>query len=276
MAVITFTSDWNKQDYYSGMLKGRILRMIPSASLVDISHDIQPFHSIQGAFVLRHALTEFPMGTIHVLLVNQGFSGDVNPVICKYRGQYILSWNDPVLGLLFDEEPEFCLQITPDIFSKMDLKDPDISGTNDFSPAFPEMALFPNIIKWLIEKQDLVFEGQESIPIGQSPWQPVIQGGAITGRVIYIDSYKNAISNISRSLFDSMKQEGGFGIFVKSNHYKIEELSANYRDAEPGDLIALFNSVGFLEIAIIQGRVGELLSLEPGSTIKVKFYGQSK
>ena len=81
MAVITFTSDWNKQDYYAGMLKGRILRMVPSANLVDISHDIQPFHSLQGAFVLRHALKEFPEGSIHVFLVNQGLPGEVNPVV---------------------------------------------------------------------------------------------------------------------------------------------------------------------------------------------------
>ena len=275
MAVITFTSDWNKHDYYPGMLKGRILSMIPSASLVDISHDIQPFHSIQGAFVLRHALTEFPEGTIHVFLVNQGFTGDVNPVLCKYRGRYILSWNDPVLGLLFDEEPDFCLHITPELFSKMELRDQE-TRYNDFSPAFPEMALFPKIIKWLIDKQEKAFEGQVSNPIGQSPWQPVIQEGAITGRVIYIDSYKNAISNISRSLFDSLRKDRKFGIFVKSNHYQVDNLSKGYRDGEPGDLIALFNSVGFLEIAIIQGQVGELLSLEPGSTIKVKFYEQSK
>ena len=276
MAVITLTSDWNKQDYYAGMLKGRIIRLIPKAILVDISHDIQPFHSLQGAFVLRHALTEFPEGTIHVFLVNQGYTGDVNPVVCKYRGQYVISWNDPVLGLLFDEKPDFCLNITPEVFARMELNNTDTRDKNGFSPSFPEMALFPNIIKWLIDIPDKEFEKIESSPIGQSPWQPVIQDGAITGRVIYIDSYKNAISNITRSLFDSIQMERSFEIFVKSNHYKIDQLSLSYRDEEPGELIALFNSVGFLEIAIVQGRVGELLSLEPGSTIKIKFYDQSK
>ncbi len=276
MAVITLTSDWNKQDYYAGMLKGRIIRMIPSAVLVDISHDIQPFHSLQGAFVLRHALTEFPEGTIHIFLVNQGYDADINPVICKYRGQYILSWNDAVLGLLFDEEPEFCLNITPEVFASMGFQDPNTPDTKVFSPAFPEMALFPNILKWLTDRPNMSFEGFESTHIGQSPWQPVIQDGAITGRVIYIDSYQNAISNITRSLFESQQKDRGFGIFVKSNHYQIDQLSLSYRDAEAGDLIALFNSVGFLEIAIVQGQVGELLSLEPGSTIKIKFYDKSK
>ncbi len=272
MAVITLTSDWNKQDYYTGMLKGRILSMIPSATIIDISHEIQSFHSLQGAFVLRHALQEFPEGTIHVFLVNQGQSGEVNPLLCKYKGQYILAWNDPVLGLLFDEEPDFCLNISPEVFAGINIKSSSSVDGNGFSQAFPEMTLFPKILKWIIEKPEEDLSSIESIPIGESPWQPIIQDGAITGRVIYIDSYKNAISNISRSLFDGIHKERKYEIFVKSNHYRIDQLSHSYGEAEPGDIIALFNSVGFLEIAIIQGQVGDLLSLEPGSTIKVKFY----
>ena len=81
MAIITLTSDWNKHDYYAGMLKGRILRMIPGADIVDISHDIRSFHSLQGAFVLRGALSEFPENTIHVFFVNQGQTADDFPVV---------------------------------------------------------------------------------------------------------------------------------------------------------------------------------------------------
>ena len=276
MAIITLTSDWNQHDYYSGMLKGRILRLVPEAVLVDISHDIQSFHSLQGAFVLRHAMKEFSPGTIHVFLVNQGYAEEVNPVVCKYRGHYILSWNDPVLGLIFDEEPDFSVHITPEIFSGLNLKSNEAKDGSEFSPAFPEMALFPKIIKWLTDSPEEALAGFQSTPVGQSPWQPVIQDEAITGRVIYIDSYKNAISNISSVLFENIRKGRDFSIFVKSNHYLINELSDSYRDAEPGDLIALFNSVGFLEIAIVHGQVSELLSLEPGSTIKIKFYDKAK
>jgi S-adenosylmethionine hydrolase len=276
MTVISLTSDWNKHDYYVGMLKGRIMRLVPEATLVDISHDIQAFHSLQGAFVLRQAITEFPQGSIHLFLVNQGRTSDVNPVIYKYRGQFIIAWSDPVLGLLFDEDPEIYFQVTPEIFTTIASHSSSSKDVNGFSPSFPEMALFPRIIRWLIDATDEELNKYESIPVEQSPWQPVIQEGAITGRVIYVDSYKNAISNITRSLFDEVQHGSRFEIFVKSNHYRIGKLSQSYSDDEPGDLIALFNSVGFLEIAMVQGQVGELLSLEQGSTIKIKFYDKGR
>jgi S-adenosylmethionine hydrolase len=273
MGVISLTSDWNKHDYYAGMLKGRILRMVPGSSLVDISHDIQPFHTLQGAFILRQAMSEFPEGTIHVFLVNQGHSDDINPVVCKYRGQFILAWNDPVLGILFDESPDLCVEINQEIFTSIKSKYGEmIKETNGFFPSFPEMALFPLIIRWISDNSDKRMEELKSFRVSESPWQPVIQEGAITGRVIYIDSYKNAISNINRSLFEEMHGERKYEIFVKSNHYKIEELSQSYGDAEPGDLIALFNSAGLLEIAMVQANVSDLLSLEQGSSIKIKFY----
>jgi len=273
MGVISFTSDWNRHDYYAGMLKGKIIRMVPGASLVDISHDIQPFHTLQGAFVLRQAMFEFPEGSIHVFLVNQGYSDEINPVICKYMGQFILAWKDPVLGLLFDREPEFCMEVTQDFFASIKSTYKNVTFENNgFSPSFPEMALFPLIIKWISDNPDNRPGEHEQISIGESPWQPVIQEGSITGRVIYIDSYKNAISNITLGLFKEMHKGRRFEIFVKSNHYKITELSQSYGEAEPGDLIALFNSAGFLEIAMVQANVGDLLSLEQGSSIKIKFY----
>lgn len=271
MTVISLTSDWNKHDFYLGMLKGRIIRMVPEANIIDVSHDIEGFHSVQGAFVLRSAMAEFPEGTIHLFLVNQGQTANVNPIVFKYRGQFIIAWNDPVLGLLFDEDPDIRIEITPELFSLIAKKVPN-GDQNGFYPSFPEMALFPRLIKWLIKVEEEELMGFDPLPVEQSPWQPIIQDGAITGRVIYIDSYKNAICNISRKLFDEMHKGRRFEIIVASNHNIITEISMSYGDSEAGDPIALFNSVGFLEIAIVQGQIAELLKLNQGSTIKIKFY----
>ena len=83
MTVISLTSDWDKHDYYAGMLKGRIIRMVPEATLVDISHDIQSFHSLQGAFVLRHALTEFPEGSPSTIVCNPAIVSKLESAAAK-------------------------------------------------------------------------------------------------------------------------------------------------------------------------------------------------
>ena len=109
------------------------------------------------------------------------------------------------------------------------------------------------------------------------PVLPAVQNDWITGQVVYIDSYHNAISNISKELFHRNRRGRSFEILIKSNHYRLDRLHQTYFDSgEPGDLIALFNSIDLLEIAIIQGNVAELLGLETGSTIKIIFYGEEK
>jgi S-adenosylmethionine hydrolase len=177
-----------------------------------------------------------------------------------------------VLGLIFEEEPEYCIQVSPDVFASINPGNGTVRDPNAFFPSFPELSLFPKILKWLDESSPDSIEKIDKVSVDQSPWQPIIQEGAITGRVLYIDSYNNAISNISLKLFNELHHGKRFEIFVKSNHYRIDKISQTYEEADPGDLIALFNSVGFLEIAMVQAPVGDLLSLEQGSTIKIKFY----
>ena len=68
-----------------------------------------------------------------------------------------------------------------------------------------------------------------------------------------------------------MRKGRKFSIYVQSFSYKIEEIVENYADVEDGDMLALFNSLNLLEIAIRNGFLTELLALSVGSSIMVKF-----
>ena len=52
---------------------------------------------------------------------------------------------------------------------------------------------------------------------------------------------------------------------------KIGKISRGYYDSRPGEVIALFNSLELLEIAVNQGDVTKLENLTPSSEIRVKF-----
>ena len=99
-----------------------------------------------------------------------------------------------------------------------------------------------------------------------------IDESVISGSIIYIDSYQNAITNISKELFDRVGRDRRFDILVQSNHNKVNSISNTYSDVEPGDLLALFNSAGLLEIAICTGYAAQLLNLNVGSSVRIKFY----
>ncbi len=59
MPVISLTTDLGTRDYYSGVVKGELLKAIPDAKLVDISHDIDPYNILHGAFVFRNVYHHF-------------------------------------------------------------------------------------------------------------------------------------------------------------------------------------------------------------------------
>jgi len=273
MTIINLTTDWNRHDYYAGLFKGHLFRHVPDARIVELTHSISPFHVIQAAFVLRNALRGFPDGTIHLFLVNQTHSPDRWPVVAKYRSQYLVGWDDGLLDLVMEEAPEFYCVTDSSFLSKVRTGLGDPVQSLQFSPSFPELMLFPMLAAYILKQPDWPLGRGDLKPDQQRlPLLPAIQHDLITGQVIYIDSYHNAITNITGDLFRKTRKERKFEILVKSNHYRIDKISETYHTTDPGELLALINSVDLLEIAIMMGSAAELLALEPGSTIKVKFY----
>ena len=80
MAIVTLTSDWNKDDFYTAAVKGIILNRCPGTILVDITNQIPSFNVALAAFQLRHSFKHFPDGTVHIIAVNSE-SNDMRPYV---------------------------------------------------------------------------------------------------------------------------------------------------------------------------------------------------
>ena len=89
--------------------------------------------------------------------------------------------------------------------------------------------------------------------------------------MIHIDSYQNAITNVSQELFKRVGNGKAFEIYVRSKYNMINRINKQYNETDPGDLLAIFNSSGLLEIAIRNGNAAGLLNLDTNSTIRVVF-----
>ena len=53
--IITLTTDFGLSDGFVGMMKGVILGINPRATMVDLTHDIAPQNTEQGAFLFANA-----------------------------------------------------------------------------------------------------------------------------------------------------------------------------------------------------------------------------
>ncbi len=102
--------------------------------------------------------------------------------------------------------------------------------------------------------------------------QPVITPTRIRGTIVQVDNFENAVVNIRRDVFEKIANGRPFSLFFKRND-PINRLCQNYCDAPLGEALCLFNSAGFLEIAVNMGRAATLLGLKVEEVVEVVFEG---
>ena len=103
MPVITLTSDWIKDDYYLGAVKGRIISQCPEAKIIDISHRIPSFNVRQAAFIIKNSYQHFPKGTVHIIGINSTSGPEVRFLGIQVEDQYFLTYDNGIYGLIFRE-----------------------------------------------------------------------------------------------------------------------------------------------------------------------------
>lgn len=258
MPVITLTTDWNSQDYFIGAFKGRILKRCHDANFVDITHKVSSFNTSQAAFILRNCYYHFPAGTIHIVFVNAETSEHKPFLLVKANDHYFIGCDNGIFDLVIHDEPDVIIRInTPEKY---------------LMKSYSAFEIFSDTACCILEGKEMLNMGEKVSDYNRkTPLRAVIEEKSIIGSVIYLDSYFNAVTNITKELFERVSQGRKFEIFVQSKHYKITVINDFYRESPVGELLAIFNSVGLLEIAINNGNAARLLNLEINSTVRVEF-----
>jgi len=256
MPVITLTSDWIKDDYYLGAVKGRILNQCPEARIIDMSHKIPSFNVRQAAFILKNSYQHFPGGTVHIIGINSTSGPEMRILGIQVENQYFLTYDNGIYGLIFRDEPAEAVEIK-------------ISKETHL---FPELTILADAACHLAVGKELKDLGKTVKNFAKTiPLRATMDDSGISGSIIYIDSYQNAISNITRELFERVRQNRNFEILVQSNKYRINRINNNYGETTTGEILAVFNSVDLLEIAINRGNAAGLLGLDINSSVRVNF-----
>lgn len=253
--VITLTTDWNRHDYYIGMLTGRLLSIAPSLNVVELSHKVPPFDHAHAAFVLKHCFESFPKGTIHLCMVNADSTPSRQLLLFEHRGHHLIVPDNGVMGLVAGDAPSrvFAFPYGEGSFASLD------------AAASAVEALVSHA-----EQSEIAAKAGRYTPVTQL--RAAIDSNTISGSVVFIDSYLNAITNISCDLFERVGKGRRFTIYIQSFNYQINEIVKTYSDVEEGELLALFNSINLLEVAMFNDFVAQMHSLKVGSSIMVKFF----
>jgi len=257
MAIITLTSDWGVKDHYAGAVKGAILRQLPGANIVDISHQIPAFDLNQAAFIVRNFYRNFPEGTIHILAINTEAAIETPHTLVYHHGYYFIGADNGIFSLLFDEKPTKIIEL-------------DVIQDSDYF-TFPTRDVFVKVACHIANGNPIEALGHPKDKVLQKmAFQPVIQGDMIKGKVIYVDNYENVFVNITETLFKSIVKHQKFAITFRTANYSISEISKSYKDVNQGVMLALFSSSGYLEIAIREGKASSLLGLKMDQLVTVE------
>lgn len=257
MSIITLISDWKKNDYYLGAIKGKLLSHLPDSQIIDISHEVPSYNIAVGAFLLKHCFQQYPKNTVHIVCIKTDVSPENPCLIAEYKEHLFIGSDNGFFSLLKEDD---------------EIKVYRVKNTWIYESTFPELDIFSEIAIALVKNSDINELAEETTEFNENiPYRPAIDNETITGSIIYIDSYQNAVANISRDLFERIGNKRPFEIFIQSHHYKVTKINKRYSETSPGELLALFNNADLLEIAIQNGNAKDLLNLKIGSVIRVKF-----
>ncbi|MDB5152103.1 MAG: hypothetical protein JWR54_854 [Mucilaginibacter sp.] len=257
MAIITLTTDLGDKDIYQAALKGSILKLLPEVNIVDITHSVAAFNVQQAAFILKNSFYYFPDATVHLIGIDTVYKTDTKYLAVSYKNHYFVGSDNGIFSLMFDSDPDEIVEIN----IMQDLK----------FLHFPLADIFVKAACHLASGGKLSEIGLPVTSIEKKMnLQPVIEKNVIKGAVIYIDSFQNVITNITKEFFNKVQQGRRFVLYFKRNE-TINQLSWHYNEVPEGEKLCLFGISDHLEIAINKGNASGLLGLNLGDSVIIDF-----
>jgi S-adenosyl-L-methionine hydrolase (adenosine-forming) len=261
-ALVTLTTDFGSADPYVGAMKGMILRHCPQADIVDITHDVPPHEVLSGAFTLAHSAPYFPDGTMHVVVVDPGVGTDRNILMGQFGGHYFLFPDNGVIS--------FIKQIMPLQALVMVRNEAVLPPSSGISTTFHGRDIFGPLAGKILSGVDINDLGPTpstfkllDLPDCQD------EDDSILGWVIHVDHFGNLVSNITQDrVFRYWKETGSLSVDCRGK--TVGPLLSTYADVERNQPLALFNSMGYLEIAVNQGRACDVFQASLGAKIRIR------
>jgi hypothetical protein len=258
--IITLTTDFGLSDGFVGMMKGVMLGINPNATIVDITHDITPQNIEQGAFLFANAFRYFPVNTIHVVIVDPGVGSARRPIAAQTGETIFVAPDNGVLTMALESlkplprvvhlnRAEYWRARVSHTFHGRDLFAPVAAH---LSLGVPLESLGDPVNDWVRLSNYLAV------------WRA---GNEIVGRIVHIDRFGNAITNIGEEMVMAMNRTQ---VEVSVRGKMLHGIRSTYAMVRQGEAIALISSSGHLEIGVREGNAAQVLGLRLGDEVLVR------
>ena len=252
--ILTLLSDFGTRDGYVGAMKGAVLSVDKSLTLVDIGHDVPPFDVRVGAYTLRQAIATFPAGTVHVAVVDPGVGTKRRAAITITGGQAIVTPDNGLLSMVLEHDPGATVLALDFEAAGLVERAKTFHGRDLFAPAGALVAAR----KLPVPGALVPIDDPLRFPCGYGR-----EGDRLVGHFFCADRFGNLVTSIPAA-----EIEDPAGSRVRFGPVLVDRIVETYGDASSGSLVALAGSMGLLEVSVVEGDAQALL--EPPASTRVE------
>jgi len=256
MPIITLLTDYGIKDTYVAEMKGAILRILPEATLIDLSHDVGNYSIDEGAFHMARSVPYFPEGTVHVGVVDPGVGSRRKGIIIKAKGAWLVG---PDNGLLAPAAERLGVEKVYEITNRalLPVKFSEVfDGRDTFGPTGALLAKG-------VDPEEIGPEIDEYIRLPM--YEPTITEDGFEATIIHVDGFGNMVTNVTYEVLDRLGVSGGsvFDVEVSNKRYRLPYVR-RFSAVPDGELLLLVAGGGYMEFAVNQGNAQERLGIGKG------------
>jgi S-adenosylmethionine hydrolase len=259
--IITLTTDFGLKDPFVGMMKGVILEINPEVRIVDITHNIQQHNILEASQKLLMSYKYFPSSTIHIAVVDPGVGSSRRPILFTADNNFFIGPDNGIFSSIMNEaDPDSVsvVHITAEHYF-LSTKGATFHGRDIFAP----------VGAWLSKGVDSSKFGEPIYDYTKIPVPGVTfsDNNSLTGEIVSIDNFGNAISNITKSDLNSLDTSGAGKFRVIYNNAPLTLVSF-YAESKGPVLSAIINSSDRLELFVNERNAADTYNIKTGDKVQ--------
>ncbi len=250
---VTLTTDFG--GHYLGIMKGVIKKIAPVVDVIVLSSNVPPFDVKSGAFVLYSSYRFFPIGTVHVAVVDPGVGSERRAVAIKSKNYFFVG---PDNGILIPAAREDGIVEVREITNRglfLEVVSSTFHGRDVFAPVAAFLASGGKF-----EEVGRVTEGYEKVEFFKTKRE-----GRVECEVVFVDCFGNLVTSLKEGDIVLNKEVTAevWGRAYQMRHVR------TYSEGRRGELLILKGSSGHYEVSMREGSARKLLGLGVGGKLSI-------
>ncbi len=253
--LLTLLSDFGDRDVYVGVIKGVVAQINPTLTSVDLTHQIPPQNIAAARFCLMNAYPYFPVGTVHVAVVDPGVGGVRRAIAVEFAQGFLVGPDNGIFSGVLSQSPAIAaVELTNPEYWRTAQPSKTFHGRDIFAPMGAHLASGVPLkhLGRLIDPATLVL-----LDIAECSQTET----GVVGCIQYIDHFGNLVTNIP-------------GSYVQGKSWCVQMALTipgceTYSNVKVGDALALVGSHGWVEIAINSGNAQSQLQINMKAEVQV-------